>query len=159
MGGSAARGSISGSIDSATEWVECKCTTARAGARVSYSALCSGTSLVGASPDRSPPAASSRDSRAGSRKPSEALVGVTSQPPSSSLTEILPEEPGVRPRSNSERPRRQISSRIFVSLMAVSLLWPCLMLWQRGQAVIRRDKFQEASQGNVACLHPPNLAL
>jgi hypothetical protein len=40
------------------------------------------------------------------------------QPPSSSLTEILPEEPGVRPRSNSDRPRRQISSRIFVSLMA-----------------------------------------
>jgi hypothetical protein len=32
----------------------------------------------------------------------------------------LPEEPGVSPRSNKERPRRQISSRIFVSLMAVS---------------------------------------
>jgi hypothetical protein len=55
--------------------------------------------------------------RAGSSEPSEALVGVTSQPPSSSLTLILPEEPGVSPRSNSERPRRQISSRIPVSLM------------------------------------------
>jgi hypothetical protein len=30
---------------------------------------------------------------------------------------MLPEEPGVSPRSNSERPYRQISSRSFVSLM------------------------------------------
>ena len=64
-----------------------------------------------------PPAGPSFDSRAGSRKPSEALVGVTSQPPSSSLTLILPEEPGVSPRSNSERPKRQISSRRLVSVM------------------------------------------
>ena len=63
----------------------------------------------------------SRDIRAGSSEPSEALVGVTSQPPSSSFTLILPEEPGVSPRSNSERPRRQISSRILVSLMAHTL--------------------------------------
>jgi hypothetical protein len=34
---------------------------------------------------------------------------------------MLPEEPGVSPRSNSERPRRQISSRTFVSVMAASL--------------------------------------
>jgi len=45
---------------------------------------------------------STRDSRAGSSEPSEALVGVTSQPPSSSFTLILPDEPGVSPRSNSE---------------------------------------------------------
>src|ERR1700685_4809679 len=100
-----------------------------------------GLPLLGGTQERGRPAASSRDSRAGSRKPSEALVGVTSQPPSSSLTEILPEEPGVRPRANSERPRRQISSRIFVSLMAPSLALSCLTLWQRGQAVIGRDKF------------------
>jgi hypothetical protein len=51
---------------------------------------------------------------------SEALVGVTSQPPSSSRTLILPEEPGVSPRSNSERPRRQISSRTLFSVMVPS---------------------------------------
>jgi hypothetical protein len=35
-------------------------------------------------------------------------------PPSSSFTLMLPDEPGVSPRSNSERPRRQISSRSLV---------------------------------------------
>jgi len=68
--------------------------------------------LVGASPETSFPCASSLDNLAGSRKPSEALVGVTSQPPSSSRTLMLPEEPGVSPRSNSERPNRQMASRI-----------------------------------------------
>jgi len=63
------------------------------------------------------PFGSSRDSRAGSSEPSDALVGVTSQPPSSVRTLILPDEPGVSPRSNSERPRRQISSRILVSVI------------------------------------------
>src|ERR1700716_4016632 len=53
---------------------------------------------------------------------------------------MLPEEPGVSPRSNSERPRRQISSRTPVSVMAASSLPPCLMLWQRGQAVIPKGK-------------------
>jgi hypothetical protein len=77
--------------------------------------------LVGASPEASRPSAVSRDSRAGSSEPSEALVGVTSQPPSSSLTLMLPEEPGVSPRSNNERPRRQISSRSLFSVMAASL--------------------------------------
>ena len=55
--------------------------------------------------------------RAGSRKPRDALVGVTSHPPSSSLKLILPDEPGVSPRSNRERPKRQISSRSLVSSM------------------------------------------
>ena len=137
IGGNAARGSISGSIESATECVECRCTTARAVPRVWYSAVCSGTSLVGGiAGEQAGRRASSRDSRAGSSEPSDALVGVTSQPPSSSLTLILPEEPGVSPRSNSERPSRQISSRTFVSVMAASSLPPCLMLWQHGQAVI-----------------------
>src|SRR2546430_1495234 len=73
------------------------------------------------------PSGPSRDSRAGSRNPRDALVGVTSQPPSSHRTLILPEEPGVSPRSNSERPNRQISSRSFVSPMTCSLsrLVPC----------------------------------
>jgi predicted small integral membrane protein len=31
---------------------------------------------------------------------------------------MFPDEPGVNPRSNNERPRRQISSRVFASLMA-----------------------------------------
>src|ERR1700736_2377795 len=127
-------------MGSATECVECRCTTARALPRVWYSALCSGTSLVGASPESSRPWASSRDSRAGSSEPSEALVGVTSQPPSSSFTLILPDEPGVSPRSNSERPSRQISSLALLSVMAAPSLPPCLMLWQRGQAVIPRGK-------------------
>src|SRR5215469_1959071 len=131
-------------MESATEWVECRCTTARAADRVWYSAECSGTSLVGASPETSLPSAESRDNLAGSRKPSEALVGVTSQPPSSSFTLILPEEPGVSPRSNSERPKRQISSRSLVSLIKAFLpcsrFWRCLTLWQRGQAVLGRAK-------------------
>jgi hypothetical protein len=58
--------------------------------------------------------------RAGSRNPSEALVGVTSQFPSGSRTLILPDEPGVRPRSNSERPKRHMSSRSLASLIAAS---------------------------------------
>ena len=56
-------------------------------------------------------AASKRDRRAGSSAPSEALVGVISQPPSSSRTEMLPVEPKVSPRANSEAPTAQISSR------------------------------------------------
>src|SRR6202043_193315 len=55
-------------------------------------------------------------------------------------TLILPDDTGVSPRSNSERPSWQISSRTFVSVMAASSLPPCLMLWQRGQAVIPRGK-------------------
>src|ERR1700710_1935112 len=125
---------------SATACVECRCTTARAELRVWYNAVCSGTSLVGASPETSRPSAESRDSRAGSSEPSDALVGAPSQPPSSSLTLILPDEPGVSPRSNNERPSRQMSSRTPVSVMAASSLPPCLMLWQRGQAVIPRGK-------------------
>src|SRR5262249_7996245 len=80
------------------------------------------TSLVGASPEISRPDASSRDNFAGSRKPSEALVGVTSQVPSSSLALILPDDPGVSPRSNSERPKRQIASRTFVSSVFILLM-------------------------------------
>src|ERR1700736_6706411 len=108
-------------MGSATECVACRCAAARAELRVWYNAVCSGTSLVGASPETSRPSAESRDSRAGSSEPSEALVRVTSQPPSSSLTLILPDEPGVSPRSNNERPRRQMSSRNFVSFMAAAL--------------------------------------
>ena len=69
---------------------------------VSYTAECRGFFRRPVAVDM-PPVASTRDSRAGSRKPTRALVGVASQPPSSSRTEILPDEPGVSPRSNSER--------------------------------------------------------
>src|SRR5262249_24388745 len=105
---------------------------------------CSGTSLVGASPERTRPSDERRDSRAGSRKPSEALVGVTSQPPSSSFTLILPEEPGVSPRSKSERPKRQIASLSLASLVPVSLMalfhfLSSLTLWRRGQAVVPKN--------------------
>ena len=58
---------------------------------------------------------SRRQSSAGSRKPSEASVGVTRNPPSGNRTLTFPDEPGVRPRSNSERARRQICSRTALS--------------------------------------------
>jgi len=60
-------------------------------------------SLVGGSPATSRPWSSSRDSRAGSSRPSATLVGVISQP-SSSRALILPELPKVRPRSKIDWP-------------------------------------------------------
>jgi hypothetical protein len=35
----------------------------------------------------------------------------------------LPDEPGVKPRSNNERPKRQMSSRSFVSVMGDPRAW------------------------------------
>src|SRR5436305_3685104 len=86
--------------------------------------------------------------RAGSSEPSEVLVGVTSQPPSSQRTLILPDEPGVSPRSNSERPSRHISSRNLVSSMAfASRTFPTL--WQRGQAVLSKVQQRKQEAPNV----------
>src|SRR6202012_2152155 len=163
MGGSAARGSISGSIDSATEWVECRCTTARAAPRVRYSAECSGTSLVGASPEINLPSGDSRDSRAGSSEPSDALVGVTMKPPSSSLTLMFPDEPGVSPRSNNERPRRQIFSRRLMSAMAQIPFSEGLShaLGARPSRDTQRQSRQSAEEefrGSATCLNPENQA-
>src|SRR5208282_939173 len=60
---------------------------------------------------------------AGSSLPSDALVGVISQPPPGSRTLILPVEPKVRLREKSENPTSQIASRArFSSLMAASSL-------------------------------------
>ena len=49
--------------------------------------------------------------RAGSSVPSEEPVGVISQPPSASATEMLPVEPCVSPRLNSDAPVATICSR------------------------------------------------
>ena len=77
--------------------------------------------MVGLPPETSRPLASNFDKVAGSSLPSEALVGVISQPPSGSRTLILPVEPKVRAREKSDKPASQIASRACVSsLMAAS---------------------------------------
>src|SRR5271156_3722775 len=95
----------------ATEWVECRCTTAAASRRWPYRPKGRNASLVAGSPPTNRPSASNFESRAGSSAPSEALVGVISQPPSGSRTLMLPVEPKVRPRWKIESPTAQISSR------------------------------------------------
>src|SRR5260370_904171 len=75
VGGRAAGASFSGGFDRATEGVEGIYTTARAVLGVGYRAVCSVSSLVGASRERRRPSGPSRDSRAGSSEPSDALVG------------------------------------------------------------------------------------
>ena len=67
--------------------------------------------MVGLPPETSRPLASNFDKFAGSSLPSEALVGVISQPPSGSRTLILPVEPKVRAREKSDKPASQIASR------------------------------------------------
>ena len=94
----------------ATECVECRCTTAPAFGRSRIHRGVQEGFLGRLRRRRSAcPCASSRDSRAGSSVPSDEPVGVISQPPSASATEMLPVEPCVSPRSNSEAPVRQIS--------------------------------------------------
>src|SRR5215469_9267805 len=109
-------GSISARHETATECVECKCTTAPVLGRSSYITRCRKLSLVGGSPETSRPSCPSFDSRAGSRRPSEEPVGVISQP-SSVLTLILPDEPAVRPPAKIDAPIAQISSLSFGSLI------------------------------------------
>jgi hypothetical protein len=79
-------------------------------------------SLVGLSPEIGLPSASVTESRAGSRSPSEALVGVISMRPSPRRTLILPVEPGVSRRSNSDLPTLQISSRRRVSSESTAVI-------------------------------------
>ncbi|WP_349627005.1 L-threonate dehydrogenase [Bradyrhizobium sp. Y36] len=67
---------------------------------------------------------------------------------------MLPDEPGVSPRSNRDRPKRQISSRSLVSLLVsvlMAVMSACLTLWQRGQAVlsVRRAAAKAGHPGNV----------
>src|SRR3989338_8580873 len=99
----------------AVAWLECRCTTAAASLRSPYIDRCRNASFVGVSPDISRPVASRRDSRAWSSAPKDTLVAAITQPPSSSRTEILPLLPAVSPRSNSDAPTLQISSRMRLS--------------------------------------------
>src|SRR5215469_15314114 len=124
-------GSISARHETATECVECKCTTAPVSGRSSYITRCRKLSLVGGSPETSRPLGPSFDNRAGSRRPSEEPVGVISQP-SSVLTLILPDDPAVRPRAKIDWPIVQISSRNFASL--IPPLLPTRFLSLRGAA-------------------------
>jgi hypothetical protein len=65
------------------------------------------------------PAASKRESLAGSSAPKEALVGVINQPPSPSRTLMFPVDPKVRPRWKIEAPTAQIASRALASALIV----------------------------------------
>src|SRR5882724_11686906 len=116
MGGIGCCGSTSARQDTATECVECRCTTAPASGRCPYTERCRKDSLVCLSPESRLPFASTLDNVAGSSRPRQELVGVISQP-SSVRTLILPELPAVRPRSNIDLPRRQISSLSFDSFI------------------------------------------
>src|SRR5260370_41753399 len=78
---------------------------------------CRKLSLVGGSPPISRPLSSSCDSRAGSSRPRDALVGVISQP-FSTLTLMLPDDPAVSPRLKIDAPISQIASRALGSFMA-----------------------------------------
>jgi hypothetical protein len=82
----------------------------RASLRSSYMARCRNASFEGGSPAIRAPFQSSLAIRAGSRLPSEALVGVSSQPPSR-RTLILPLLPAVKPRSKIDRPSAAMCSR------------------------------------------------
>jgi len=71
----------------------------------------------GLSPEIVLPSSSTLDSRAGSSRPRQALVGVMIQA-SSTRALMLPELPAVRPRSNMDFPNQQISSRSCASVTA-----------------------------------------
>src|SRR4026209_2758596 len=89
---------------------------APADGRCSYTDRCKKASFVGLPPETGLPSVSSLESAAGSSRPRQELVGVISQP-SSTRALILPELPGVSPRSNIDLPSMQISSLSFASLM------------------------------------------
>jgi hypothetical protein len=73
----------------------------------------------------------------------------------------LPDEPGVSPRSNSERPSRQISSRSFVSVMATPAdLALSHALAARPSRDTQRPKppihfGSQQKRGIAACQNPP----
>src|SRR3990170_850170 len=99
MGGSTSLRSAWTRQETATAYVECRCTTAPAVGRSWYMVRCSGYSFEGGSPEIKFPSQSSLDSRPGSRKPRHELVGVMNHP-SSTRTLMLPEFPGLNPRLN-----------------------------------------------------------
>src|SRR5438876_786756 len=82
---------------------------------------------------------------------------------------MFPEEPGVNPRSNSERPSRQIWSRRWLSAMkgsCFSAIFPCYgsssngFFWQRGQAVLPRGKIaREARKPAMSESQQPRVAV
>src|SRR5205814_8761691 len=76
---------------------------------------------VGLPPETRLPFGSTLEIVAGSSRPRQELVGVISQP-SSTRTLILPELPGVSPRSNMDLPKMQISSLSFASFIISNLL-------------------------------------
>src|SRR6266850_2309014 len=94
---------------------------APADARRSYTERCRKASLVGLPPDIRLPFASTLERVAGSSRPRQELVGVISQP-SSTRALMLPELPGVSPRSNMDLPSMQISSLSFISFMSIFCL-------------------------------------
>ena len=100
--------------------------------------------MVAGSPPINRPLVSNFESRAGSSAPSEALVGVISQPPSGSRTLMLPVDPKVRPRWKIESPTAQISSRdlasplIVVLLVAVVTVMPAKAVRESGHPDLRR---------------------
>ena len=55
----------------------------------------------------------------GVEKTDDEFVGVARMPPSSRRTEMLPDDPLVRPRSKRERPNLQMSSRMRASSLNV----------------------------------------
>ena len=78
--------------ETATEWVECRCTTEVISGRSWYIARCRKASFEGLSPDRCTPSRPTSDRRAGSSRPMQELVGETTMP-SSVITETLPDDP------------------------------------------------------------------
>src|SRR4051812_18578106 len=102
--------------DTATECVECRCTTAPHDERSSYIAMCRKVSLEGLSPATSLPLPSSFEIRAGSRRPMHEFVGVISHP-SDSFTLMLPALPCASPRSYSDLPSNAMCSRNWFSFI------------------------------------------
>jgi len=95
---------------------------------------------------------------AGSSEQSEALVGVTSQP-TQRASRCIAEEPEVSQRSKSERPRRQISSRILVSFMNAPVLGDCLRVAARPSRGYKRQKAARNLEGPPHATIPQNRAL
>src|SRR5258708_38146083 len=94
---------------------------APADARCSYTERCRKASLVGLPPEIGLPFAPTLEIIAGSSRPRQELVGVINQP-SSTRALMLPELPGVSPRSNMDLPSMQISSLSFVSFIIIFCL-------------------------------------
>ena len=106
--------------------------------------------MVGLPPETRRPSLSNFDKFAGSSLPSEALVGVISQPPSGRRTLMLPVEPKVRPRENRERPTSQISSRARVSS---PMLMSSIASWT--SARVKKSRPPKLPDLSAICNSPP----